>query len=117
VFHQRSATSARRACRGGIEWIVVLVQVNTFRGTGVPYGVTVDLECFLEKFVNDNAIPMVCFEKGLRKEEVTARLRVPVSPKYCPKYRTPRVHCATPSTNSGERSIYEPTLPNSLPEI
>jgi hypothetical protein len=29
----------------------------------------------IEKFVHDNAIPMICFEKGQRKEEVAARLR------------------------------------------
>jgi hypothetical protein len=29
----------------------------------------------IENFVQDNAIPMICFEKGERKEEVAARLR------------------------------------------
>jgi hypothetical protein len=29
----------------------------------------------IEKFVHDNAIPMICFEKGQRKEEVAVQLR------------------------------------------
>ena len=35
----------------------------------------------IEKFVHDNAIPLICFEKGERKEEVAARLRASFPPE------------------------------------
>lgn len=55
----------------------------------------------IEKFVQNNAIPMICFEKGERKEEVAARLRarfpkkdgvifVGKAQEKCTVYRTER---------------------------
>lgn len=55
----------------------------------------------IEQFVQDNAIPMICFSKGQRKDEVAARFRADFSKKEgvvfvgraqekCTVYRTER---------------------------
>ena len=55
----------------------------------------------MERFVKDHAIPLVCFEKGQRKDEVAAKLRASFSPpdgvvfvgkaqEKCTVYRTER---------------------------